>query len=72
MPKCLFLCPVTTLCVQGFTVEEAPSNDPDALTSVQCLTCGQGHRVNFRTGAALGRKQGPGIYVHRIPERLPN
>ena len=46
----LFRCPITGLEVHGFLVEEIPSDDPDGYALVTCLSCGQNHLVNLRTG----------------------
>jgi hypothetical protein len=51
----LFRCPITGLDVHGFLVEENPSEDPDAYESVTCLSCGQVHLVNLRTGKTDGQ-----------------
>jgi len=46
----LFRCPITGSEVHGFLVEETSSDDPDAYQPVTCLSCGQIHLVNLRTG----------------------
>ena len=51
---CLFRCPITGSGVQGFLIEEAPSDDPNSFNAVSCLDCGQIHLVNFRTGKTVG------------------
>ena len=53
-PPYLFHCPITGSDVQGFLVEEAPSDDPDSCTPLRCLACGQTHLVNFTTGKTVG------------------
>jgi hypothetical protein len=53
-PPYLFHCPITGSDVQGFLVEEAPSDDPNSYTPVCCLACGQMHLVNLRTGKTVG------------------
>ena len=53
-PPYFFRCPITGSDVQGFLVEEAPSDDPNSYTPVRCLTCGQMHLVNLRTGKTVG------------------
>jgi len=53
-PPYLFHCPITGSDVQGFLVEEAPSDDPKSYTAVCCLACGQTHLVNFTTGKTVG------------------
>jgi hypothetical protein len=50
----LFRCPIAGSAVQGFLVEEAPSDDPNSCTPVCCLACGQMHLVNLRTGETAG------------------
>jgi hypothetical protein len=54
-PPYLFRCPITASDVQGFLVEEPPSDDPNSYTSVGCLACGQMHLVNFTTGRTVGK-----------------
>jgi len=53
-PPYLFHCPITGSDVQGFLIEEAPSDDPNSCTPVRCLVCGQVHLVNLRTGKTVG------------------
>jgi hypothetical protein len=53
-PRYLFRCPVTGSGVQGFLIEEAPSDDPSSLNAVTCLDCGRTHLVNLKTGKAVG------------------
>ena len=55
-PRCLFLCPIAGSDVQGFLVEEAPSDDPNSYTPVCCLACGQMHLVNLTTGKTAGEE----------------
>jgi hypothetical protein len=50
----LFRCPITGSGVQGFLIDEAPSDDPDSFNAVSCLDCGQIHLVNFKTGKTVG------------------
>jgi len=50
----LFRCPITGSGVQGFLIEEAPSDDPNSFNAVSCLDCGQIHLFNFRTGKTVG------------------
>lgn len=45
-----FRCPITGSEVHGFLVEESPGDNPDAYQPVTCLSCGQNHLVNLRTG----------------------
>jgi hypothetical protein len=54
VPSFLFRCPVTGSGVQGFLIEEAPSDDPNSFNAVSCLDCGRIHLVNFRTGKTVG------------------
>jgi hypothetical protein len=49
----IFRCPNTGSEVQGFVVEE-PLGDDDAYEPVTCLSCGQTHLVNFKTGKIAG------------------
>jgi hypothetical protein len=56
MSPFLFRCPNTGLQVQGFVVEEAPSDDSDVFTSVSCLACSGMHFVNLRTGKTVGEE----------------
>ena len=53
-PRHLFRCPITRSLVDGFLIEEAPSDDPNSYTPVSCLACGQMHLVNFTTGKTVG------------------
>jgi hypothetical protein len=53
-PRYLFRCPITGSGVQGFLIEEPPSDDPNSHTPVRCLACGQTHAVNFTTGKTVG------------------
>jgi hypothetical protein len=55
-PQYLFRCPITRLLVHGFLAEEAPSDDPNSYTPVSCLTCGEMHLVNFKTGKTVGER----------------
>jgi len=55
-PRYLFRCPIAGSDVQGFLVEEAPSDDPNSYTSVCCLACGQMHLVNLTTGKTAGEE----------------
>jgi hypothetical protein len=41
--------------MHGFLVEESPSDDPDAYESVTCLSCGEVHLINLRTGQTDGQ-----------------
>jgi hypothetical protein len=52
----LFRCPITGSEVQGFLVEETPSEDPDAFERVTCISCGQIHLVNLKTGKTFGER----------------
>ena len=53
-PRYLFRCPIAGSDVQGFLVEDAPSDNPNSYTSVRCLACGRMHLVNLRTGKTVG------------------
>jgi len=53
-PRYLFRCPITGSGVQGFLIEDAPSEDPNSFSAVSCLDCGQLHLVNLRTGKTVG------------------
>ena len=54
VPSFLFRCPITGSGVQGFLIEEVPSDDPNSFNAVSCVECGQIHLVNFRTGKTVG------------------
>jgi hypothetical protein len=53
-PPCLFRCPVTGSGTTGVLIEDIPDEDPPAYVPVRCLSCGQIHLVNFKTGETLG------------------
>jgi hypothetical protein len=55
-PPCLFRCPVTGSRVTGVLVEDTPDDDPGAYVSVTCLSCGQIHLVNLKTGKTIGEQ----------------
>jgi len=55
-PPFLFRCPVTGARVAGLLVEESPDDDPDAYVPVTCLSCGQIHLVNLKTGKTIGEQ----------------
>ena len=55
-PWILFRCPIAGADVQGFLVEEVPSDNPNSYTAVCCLACGRMHLVNFTTGKTVGEE----------------
>jgi len=54
MATFVFRCPVTGFNVQGWSADDAPTDDGEFYETMMCLACTRTHLVNRSTGRVLG------------------